>query len=491
MKKLFILFTVTFISLQTFSQSITVSFTGKNTNDDYVKTDSVIIIDLEKNWAHTLVYPDTSFDLLSVGINHYNYQENEFLLSQNTPNPFSGTTDFSLTITETENISIEIHDILGKTIASYSNVLYAGIHTFTVNVGIPQMYFLTAKSKNKIVSIKMVNTLNTGGEASIRYKNSDIVERPTRKATQTKEFTAGDSMQYVAYYNGIYTNIVQPQTASQDFTFTFDPSIYVTKTPENRTVLIEEFTGTNCGYCPDGHRIADSLVAVYPGIIYSVNVHAGNFAAYYKTNVGTLLNNYFYVSGYPSGIVSREVVNVGGTYKYPISRGAWGDVAGQIFKRPSYVNIAAKTAIDTVTRKLTCNVQAYFTNKSTAANGKNYIHIAILQDNIWGPQSNGKKYYPEKWDDSLNQYQHNHMLRELILGVDGENMGGISQGTTYQKTFTYNIPLKISNENMVLEDLYVLVFITEGEPSNVDEYKYNNERVVYVTKSELVLTKEE
>ncbi|HON20303.1 MAG TPA: hypothetical protein PLW70_03085, partial [Bacteroidales bacterium] len=109
MKKLFILFTVTFISLQTFSQSITVSFTGKNTNDDYVKTDSVIIIDLEKNWAHTLVYPDTSFDLLSVGINHYNYQENEFLLSQNTPNPFSGTTDFSLTITETENISIEIH----------------------------------------------------------------------------------------------------------------------------------------------------------------------------------------------------------------------------------------------------------------------------------------------------------------------------------------------------------------------------------------------
>ncbi|HQB20112.1 MAG TPA: hypothetical protein PK495_05990 [Bacteroidales bacterium] len=29
MKKLFILFTVTFISLQTFSQSITVSFTGK------------------------------------------------------------------------------------------------------------------------------------------------------------------------------------------------------------------------------------------------------------------------------------------------------------------------------------------------------------------------------------------------------------------------------------------------------------------------------
>ena len=60
--------------------------------------------------------------------------------------------------------------------------------------------------------------------------------------------------------------------------------------------------------------------------------------------------------------------------------------------------------------------------------------------------------FPEKWNDSLGKYQHNHMLRELILGVDGENMGGISKHYL-SKTFTYNIPLKISNENMVLEDL--------------------------------------
>ncbi len=491
MKKLFTLFTTTFILTQTFSQSINVSFTGKNTNGDYVKIDSVVIIDLEKNWSNTLVYPDTSLDLLSVGINHYDYQENEFLLSQNTPNPFSGNTDFSLTIAETENISIEIHDILGKTIASYSNVLHAGIHTFTVNVGIPQMYFLTAKSKNKTASIKMLNTLNAGGKASIRYKNSDIVEQPTQKASQINGVTPGDSMQYVAYYNGIYTNIIQTQTENQDFTFIFNPSIYVTKTPKNRTVLIEEFTGTRCGYCPDGHRRADSIVAAYPDIIYIINVHAGSFADHYKTNVGSLLNNYFYVSSYPSGILNREVVKEGETYKYPFNRGAWGYIAEQIFKEPSYVNIAAKTVINTVTRKLTCEVQAHFTNKSKAANGKNYIHIAILQDNIWGPQNNGKKYYPEKWDDSLNQYQHNHMLRELILGVDGENMGGISEGTTYQKTFTYDIPLKISNEDMVLEDLYVLVFITEGEPSNIEEYRSNNERVVCVTKSELVFTEEE
>ena len=42
------------------------------------------------------------------------------------------------------------------------------------------------------------------------------------------------------------------------------------------------------------------------------------------------------------------------------------------------------------------------------------------------------------------------MLRELILGVDGENMGGGSKNTLYNKTFSYDIPLTISDEDVIL-----------------------------------------
>jgi len=35
--------------------------------------------------------------------------------------------------------------------------------------------------------------------------------------------------------------------------------VFVSKTPENRKVILEEYTGINCGYCPDGHKRADSL----------------------------------------------------------------------------------------------------------------------------------------------------------------------------------------------------------------------------------------
>ncbi|MDD4582270.1 MAG: hypothetical protein PHH25_07885 [Bacteroidales bacterium] len=83
------------------------------------------------------------------------------------------------------------------------------------------------------------------------------------------------------------------------------------------------------------------------------------------------------------------------------------------------------------------------------------------------------------------------MLRELILGVDGENMGGGSKNTLYNKTFSYDIPLTISDEDVILDHLQVLVFITEGEPSNSDEYKNNKERVIYVTKSNIEFIGEE
>ena len=35
----------------------------------------------------------------------------------------------------------------------------------------------------------------------------------------------------------------------------------VNTTPENRTALLEDFTGINCGYCPEGHVIMAALEA--------------------------------------------------------------------------------------------------------------------------------------------------------------------------------------------------------------------------------------
>lgn len=51
----------------------------------------------------------------------------------------------------------------------------------------------------------------------------------------------------------------------------------VSTTPTNRKVVIEEFTGIKCQYCPDGHKIANTIKASKaPGEVILVNIHTGS-----------------------------------------------------------------------------------------------------------------------------------------------------------------------------------------------------------------------
>ena len=52
----------------------------------------------------------------------------------------------------------------------------------------------------------------------------------------------------------------------------------VTTTPENRKVILEEFTGVNCTFCPQGHAIAQALQDNNPDNVFLVNIHSGSFA---------------------------------------------------------------------------------------------------------------------------------------------------------------------------------------------------------------------
>jgi len=266
--------------------------------------------------------------------------------------------------------------------------------------------------------------------------------------------------------------------------------IFVSKTPENRNILLEEYTGVNCGYCPDGHRISDQLHATYGDKFLAINIHAGYYSAgYYNTPEGTALNAAFKISSYPSGVVSRELVNTGSGYAFGISRDSWEGVASQIMAMPSYVNVAAKSTIDTASRKLTCEVQAYFTDSSPVDAGLNFINVAIIQNNIWGKQNGATNFYPEMYDATTQKYRHNHMLRTLITGVDGEAITDNKKGTLYKKTFTYTIPEMISNEAVVLKDVEILVYVSQNKPTtiptNFTDVNKEMPRVIKVCKSAL------
>lgn len=233
---------------------------------------------------------------------------------------------------------------------------------------------------------------------------------------------------------------------------------FVSTTPADKNVILEEYTGTNCVFCPDGHKIAQQIVTANPGRVFAINIHQGSFAGTnpnYTTQWGNALAAQTGLTGYPSGTINRHVFTGSNT---ALSRGTWVANSATIMGTASPVNIAAQSSIDWSTRVLTVVVEVYYTGN--AANDSNKLNVALLQNDILGPQTGGATYNPTMMVGSL--YRHMHMLRDLLTGQWGVNIPTTTTGTFFTQTFTYSVPAHINNVNINLEDIEVIAFVSEG-----------------------------
>ncbi len=249
----------------------------------------------------------------------------------------------------------------------------------------------------------------------------------------------------------------------------------VSQVAGKKKVLLEEFTGIHCGYCPDGHRISDQLTTGNPTNVFSVNIHPT--CNYTTPNAGELD---FRVpdgisigampqmgGGYPKGAVNRAPATnpfVGGGFT--MSRGGWDWTVNNELTKDAYINLAGEATLNTATRVLTINMEAYYTANASALVTNN-ITIMLKQDNIMCPQS-GSGYYPAMVVGG--SYKHMHALRDVITsgGAFGEALGGnATAGTLYQKTFTYTVSASYTGIPAVLSDLDITAFISEDGGKNI------------------------
>lgn len=247
----------------------------------------------------------------------------------------------------------------------------------------------------------------------------------------------------------------------------------VSTTPSNRNVLLEEYTGVQCTWCPDGHRMANELKATNPDRICLINIHQGNFAANtYTTQFGNALASQTNLDGYPSGTINRHVFSGN---KTALNRGEWANCANQILNMSSPVNIAAEGTLDMSTRTVNIRVQLYYTGSQTVTS--NSLNVAILQDNVLGSQV-GMSMNPAQVVG--NQYNHMHMLRHLITGQWGETIETIDQGTLVEKNYEYVIPAELGSPNAieaVLSDLNFVAFVCEGHQEVLTSIEVPIERI--------------
>ena len=179
------------------AQNLTLSFTGRHANTGaYLQLSRVEITNQTRGWTEELIYPDT-ISVLVVGTGIGDNTPVEFGLSQNTPNPFSGTTYVNLTLPEGGAVTLEACDVNGRVVISRSFVsMQPGTHVLRVNLATAGVYLLTARQSGKVSTVRMVNQ-RSGGENSMEMVG-------LRDISQTKgnidhPFAYGDSMIYKGY----------------------------------------------------------------------------------------------------------------------------------------------------------------------------------------------------------------------------------------------------------------------------------------------------
>ena len=164
----------------------------------------------------------------------------------------------------------------------------------------------------------------------------------------------------------------------------------VTTQPLNKNIVLEEYTGIHCQYCPEGHVISASILANHPGRAAVIAIHQGSFATPnagepdYRTAFGDPLAAQTGLTGYPSGTVNRHVF-IGTTTA--LGRGDWTSSSDQILQQPSPVNVGVQSSFNAATRELTVHVELYYTANSSVPT--NYINVALIQNHIFGPQTGG------------------------------------------------------------------------------------------------------
>jgi hypothetical protein len=245
--------------------------------------------------------------------------------------------------------------------------------------------------------------------------------------------------------------------------FSLKAQQYVSTEPANRNVILEEFTGRGCGYCTDGHRIANELMAANPGRLWAINIHAGGYAQTSYPNMitqdGNTIHGGFQISGYPTGVVNR-------TTAAGQSRSAWAGIASQQLNQVSECNVAGMAIVNPQTRLATITVEVYYTGNSTV--DQNFLTVAMLQDSILGSQADYGNYNPTQW---LNgQYVHMHILRDVISeSAWGDPISPTTQGTLITRTYEYEIPEVIGSPNGVdvdIDNIFFLAWVSERQQGN-------------------------
>ena len=254
--------------------------------------------------------------------------------------------------------------------------------------------------------------------SSVIYVNANPIVSNTYSAT-----TAGTISVYAVYQVSSTVTLTSPTiqiTIQQAINF-------------NKRVLIEDYTGTWCQYCP---RVAYAIsqVRLQTSDAVVVAIHRGNDP--YNFADAASLETMIGLTGYPTGMLNRKT-----DWTYPETSNINQAVALTTGANPR-VGLAMTNTISG--NIITVQVKVKFGQSLTNLK----LVVYALEDNLVYNQTNSTSYYGGvnpivnfDFDDVLRGYLTSSILGDPITGSTNSN-------DVYTKTFTYTVPGGSNAANM-------------------------------------------
>lgn len=245
-------------------------------------------------------------------------------------------------------------------------------------------------------------------------------------------------------HNDVGIHNVYAEYSLNDQLYITEPISYNVVNPINK-VLIEDFTGTWCGYCPPVKLAIEQARELYPDNITVVATHQNDqFSLSEEQELTTALGPF----GLPESRINRttEWVN-------PYDINFITDYTN------SENNLAI--SIDSRIENNSLNVSIRFVSSDALFNHK--LVVYVTQNGLIADQANYLNYddtsYFYEMGNPIVNYIHNDVLVHSFTNILGNNLNDLQPFEDTTKTFS----LDISNSEILIESASIVAFIVNSE----------------------------
>lgn len=231
-----------------------------------------------------------------------------------------------------------------------------------------------------------------------------------------------------------------------------------------QNVIIEEFTGITCNNCPTATAEAQRLVAQYPGRVFVLGVHAGNFAipdpskgyvADFRTEVGTEIYNFAQPLGVPTAMINRVDYNSSGFTKF---HQTWETEVQDIIQRNTApLAMAASYTFNEDSTEMCMELKL---KSLQDLSGRDIYWTAyVSENNIVAAQKQ-----PDNSQDP--NYVHNHVLRAAFTSHTGEPLSALNFNGVPDEKACISRTLNVKTD-WKAEDLHVLAYLFDNDTKEI------------------------